>query len=184
MKDLRCYAYWDNFDGVQCRYGTILVGKKDEFIVGNCIMKNPGSASPMDSLFVRDDGRKEFSIDATMHAITELFEIDKDGGAVRIWNLSDVREPDFAKAKNIIRQVDDISLFNNHCPTYIGWGDFWKDDSVCGRAQVLFDMVQPNNGYLNPKIDKNPFFHPLYLMRYGSNKIECREIIESFRAKI
>lgn len=184
MKDIRCYAYWDNIDGVQCRYGTILVGKGDEFIVGNCIMKNPGSASPIDSLFIRNDGRKEFTVDATMYAIADLFGIDKKGGVVRIWNLSDAREPDFSQAKNIIRQVDDIMTFKKDVPTYIGWGDFWKDEKVSIKARMFFEMVQPSNSYLDANIDNNPFFHPLYLMRYGRSKNECKAMIESFRANI
>ena len=124
MRDLRCYAYWDIIDGIQCRYGTLLVGNNNERLIGNCIMKNPGSANPIDSLFVREDGRKEFTVDATMRAIAELFDINKNGGTVRIWNLSDVREPDFTKAQKTIKQVDDIREFNNTVPTYIGWGDF------------------------------------------------------------
>ena len=180
MKDLKCYAYWENIDGIQCRYGTILVGKGNERIVGNCIMKNPGSSSPINNISFREDGRKEFTVDATMNAVAELFEIDKNGGSVRIFNLSDAREPDFSKAKKIIRHVDDISSLDNTVPTYIGWGDFWKNKDVSEIAKCLFETVQPNNAYLKNKIDTNPFFYPLYLMRYGRNKNECKTIINSF----
>lgn len=183
MKDLKCYAYWDNIDNIQCRYGTILVGMGNETLVGNCIMKNPGSSAPIEGAPSRQDGRKEFTVDATMYAIAELFGIDKNGGAVRIWNLSDAREPDFAKAKKIIRQVDDITLLDNKIPTYIGWGDFWRNKEVANRAKCLFETVRANNDYLNFEIDSNPFFHPLYLMRYGRSKTECQTLIENFKAK-
>ena len=180
MKDLRCFAYWSVIDGVQCRFGTILVGRGNEDLIGNCIMKNPGSAAPIESLFPRDDGRLEFTVDATMYAIADLFQLDKTGGAVRIWNLSDAREPDFAQAKKIIRQVDDIREFENGVPTYVGWGTFWKDANVTVRAKRLFELVQPSNCYLNADIEANQFFHPLFLMRYGRTKAECKKIIENF----
>ena len=105
MGNIAAYAYWD--DKAKLRTGTLLIAGGDETIIGNVVMKNPGSARPLEDFSLREDGRLMFSVDATMHAIAELFELDKTGGTVQIFNLSDIREADYGKAKNLFTQSTD-----------------------------------------------------------------------------
>lgn len=182
-KDIRCFAYWTQTpEGISYRSGTLLVGRGNEQPIGNCVMKNAGSARPINSV-PRKDGRLEFSVDATMYAVAELFEIDKRGGTVVIHNLSNVREADYSKAKGLFEKFDDVkpSWMDKSLPTYIGWGDAWKNPLFTERAKDFFTRAQVLNDSLKPNIEDNPFFHPLYLMRYGRNNPECLEQVRAFR---
>lgn len=181
---IAAYANWD--EQKQLRTGTLLIVGFDETIVGNVVMKNPGSARPLESLSLREDGKLMFSVDATMYAIANLFELYKNGGTVRIFNLSDTREADFSKArKNLdcslgIDVVKEINTFPD-IPTYLGWGDLYKDERFSDKARKIFDAARCHNKYLKKNIEDNPFFHPLYLMRYGRNIPECAAVRDSFR---
>lgn len=185
---LECYAYWEPSSTGGIRWGTLLVAGGDERIVGNAVLKNPGSASPVESLFVRDDGRLEFTPDATMFALADLFRLES--GTIRLFNLLDIRAVDPADA---VRQLDagvqessmeDVAqalVDGPRVPTYLGWGDFRKHPKLQTKARRIFDIVLPDTPCLNPDMEKNPFFHPLYLMRYGNLRPECYEQVVEFR---
>lgn len=185
---LKAFAYWEETPSGGYRRGTLLVGNGDERVVGNAVLKNPGSARPLETESNRSDGRLEFSVDQTMYALAELFGIDKNGGTVRLFNLSNVREADFSKAKKLIdaavEDADDIAAEIENgpeVPTYIGWGDLYKDRRLRARAESIFTAVKKHTNCLSGRIDDNPFFHPLYLMRYGRNSERCIEEAEHFR---
>lgn len=145
-------------------------------------MKNPGSASSLDGFSLRADNRLLFSVDATMHAIADLFQL-KDG-YIQIFNLSDYRDADFKKANSQL-SVSDLtvneSIAYSRVPTYIGWGDMYQDERFTEKAKVIFDIVKGRTRGYDPIIENNPFFHPLYLMRYGKSKPECQSVIDTFR---
>lgn len=65
--------------------------------------------------------------------------------------------------------------------TYLGWGDLWTHPSFIGRAQAIFDSALPHSPYLKTPMGCNPFFHPLYLMRYGRNMESCWKVIPAFQ---
>lgn len=184
-----CFAYWKSTPSGGLRWGTLIVANGDERIVGNAVLKNPGSAAPVESLFgEREDGRVEFSLDPTMHALAELFRLGETGGTVRLFNLSDIREvsPDRA-----LSQLSDDSFMDGNVaeqiasgpavPTYLGWGDLWTHPSFVVRAQAIFDAALPHSPYLKTPMGCNPFFHPLYLMRYGRNMESCWKVIQAFQ---
>lgn len=186
---LDCFAYWKETPSGGLRWGTLIVANGDERIVGNAVLKNPGSSAPLESLFSeREDGRVEFSLDPTMYALAELFRLGETGGTVRLFNLSDIREvsPDRA-----LSQLSDDSFMDGNVaeqiasgpavPTYLGWGDLWTHPSFVGRAQAIFDAALPHSPYLKTPMGCNPFFHPLYLMRYGRNMESCWKVIQSFQ---
>lgn len=186
---LECFAYWKETPSGGLRWGTLIVGNGDERIVGNAVLKNPGSAAPVESLFgEREDGRVEFSLDPTMHALAELFRLGETGGTVRLFNLSDIREvsPDRA-----LSQLSDDSFMDGnvaeqiatgpHVPTYLGWGDLWRNPKLEAKARRIFDVVLPDTPSLDPLMERNRFFHPLYLMRYGNLRPECYEAMMKFR---
>lgn len=183
MKRLSCYAYWDAHSNQ--RTGTILVANDNDMrIIGNVIMKNPGSARPLDSFSLREDGRLLFSVDATMYAIADLFQLDRKYGCIQIFNLSDYRDADFKKASSQL-SVSEISEVEREAysssPTYIGWGDMYQDDRFKAKAETIFDMVKSRTKGYDPILENNLFFHPLYLMRYGKSKPECQSVIDTFR---
>lgn len=186
--NLSAYAYWNK---QTCfRTGTLLVAGNKDRVVGNVVMKNPGSSRPLEDTSSREDGRLEFSVDATMHAIAELFELDKTGGTVQIFNLSDVREADYHKAKNLFTDpvesdstVQDI-LYYSYVPTYLGWGDMYKDSRFHDKAYKIFCIARKETACYKDNMEENPFFHPLYLMRYGKSKPECQDMIKAFRNEL
>ena len=182
MGNIKTYAYWDaarNF-----RTGTKIVVNNDEGVVGNVIMKNPGSAKPLENISLREDDRLMFSVDATMYAIVDLFGIKEKGGTINIYNLSDERNPDYNKAKGSLNTseyniIDELK--QSGVPTYIGWGDMWKDKRFFEKANEIFNYVRTQTKGYDFFIENNPFFHPLYLMRYGLNKVECNKVLCDFR---
>ncbi len=185
------YAYWDTIpDGNHTRRGTLLCSGDDERIIGNVVLKNPGSAAPLDeernSLFVRADGRLLFSPDATMYAIADLFEMDRRQGTVRLYNLMDFRDVSPEKAlKSSSFSEDDVAeeiLSGPPVPTYIGWGDLWKQANLRVKAEEIFNAAIMYSPYLEKQMERNDFIHPLFLMRYGLQQERCRRMIDTFRA--
>ena len=184
-----CFAYYQNNLNGGLRWGTLIISGGDERIVGNAVLKNPGSASPVQGLFSqRGDGRMEFSLDATMLALADLFRLDERSGTVRLFNLFDVRDVDPGTA---ITKLGDSCCMDGDIaekiasipgvPTYLGWGDLWKNPALTDRAQRIFEAVLPDLPYLSVPMETNPFFHPLYLMRYGRNRADCESMIQAFR---
>lgn len=182
-REIRCYAFGHILPDGNYRNGTLLVGKNNETIIGNCIMKNPGSSKPLNPS-LRWDGRMEFSVDATMFAVADLFQINKYGGAVRIYNLADLREANISKVENILTSSNDIDGIDNSLPTYLGFGNLWKKPVFQERAKLFFRIAQRTTNYLNPDMNKNAFYHPLYLMRYGKKHVECINVVNTFRTSL
>lgn len=185
---IKAYAFWETSGEESFRTGTLLVSEGDETVVGNCIMKNPGSSLPLRTISSRTDGRLEFSIDATMRAVAELFLIDRYGGSVRIFNLSDIRSANFQEIRTSLKAsccdiAEELSKAPE-TPTYIGWGDMWKDDRFRWQAQNIFDTVKKHSNVLSENLEDNPFFHPLYLIRYARNNPECLRIVKAFRGEL
>lgn len=186
---LECFAYWKETPSGGLRWGTLIVANGDERIVGNAVLKNPGSAAPVESLFgEREDGRVEFSLDPTMHALAELFRLGETGGTVRLFNLSDIRDADAQKAR---RMVSEESMMDGDVagqiaalpgiPTYLGWGDLWQHPLLRDTARGIFNAASPDSPYLQVPMEENLFFHPLFLMRYGRNREDCWRVIQEFQ---
>lgn len=193
MIQLEVFAYWETHpDRNHNRYGTLLQSGGDTTVIGNVVLKNPGSASPVseenDSIFGREDGRLQFSPDATMYALADLFMLDKKTGTIRLYNLVDFRDtiPEQALRASTI-SVDKVAeeiLNGPPVPTYIGWGNLWQRKELIVMAKDIFQAALPHSSYLNPEISKNEFIHPLYLMRYGANELRCKNLIAEFRKNL
>ncbi len=188
---LKAFAYWEETPAGGYRRGTLLVGNGDERVVGNAVLKNPGSARPLETESKRSDGRLEFSVDPTMHTLAELFDINKNGGTIRLFNLSSIREANFTKAKKLIDTTaakdDDVAeeITNGPAvPTYLGWGGLYKNPRLRDKAEVIFEAAKQNTPCLRPNITDNPFIHPLYLMRYAKHKDICLEEASRFKTVI
>ena len=185
---LECFAYYKETPNGGLRWGTLITGRGDQRVVGNAVLKNPGSAAPVQGLFSqRDDGRMEFSVVAATFALAELFRLDERGGTVRLFNLFDVRDVDPDQA---LCRLDGESCMDGDIadqiaalpgvPTYLGWGDLWKNPVLIDKARKIFEAALPYSPYLEVPMENNPFFHPLYLMRYGRNRADCESMIQAF----
>ena len=199
---------------VGVRWRTILQFGDGWDVIGNVVMKNPGSArvrkgetSSITDIFLTQELRDfapedenpwyEFQPDATMHSIKDLFAlkygIDPKNlcGIIQIFNLFYIKNPDLntamdddtdARFEICTRDLHHLSQHKDK-PTYLGWGDLWSSDRYAEKAKAMFDLVQPYNNYLSSEIDKNPFIHPLYLMRYGRKLEACTNVINLFSSK-
>lgn len=185
---LEAFAYWKPTSSGGIRWGTLLTAGDNPAVVGNAVLKNPGSAEPIDTLFEREDGRLEFTPDATMYALADLFKLES--GTIRLFNLLDIRAVDPDEAVRMLnRGVQESSMENvaeqiatgPRVPTYLGWGDLWRHPKLEAKARRIFEAVQYDTPCLDPVMERNRFFHPLYLMRYGNLRPECYEAMMRFR---
>ena len=185
---LEAFAYWKPIPSGGIRWGTLLTAGDNPTVVGNAVLKNPGSAEPIDTLFEREDGRLEFTTDATMFALADLFRLES--GTIRLFNLLDIRAVDPDEAVRMLnRGVQESSMEDvaeqiasgPRVPTYLGWGDLWRHPKLEAKARRIFEAVLPDTTCLDPVMERNRFFHPLYLMRYGNLRPECYEDMMKFR---
>lgn len=183
---IEVYAYWHPLgNGRHARNGTLIVSGGCDTIVGNAILKNPGSSRPLiEEPDGRYDGRFPFRPDPTMYALVDLFELNKRPGTIRLFNLLDFVDTDPTTAKvsgQLTRDNVLETVSKGDVPTYLGWGGHWKEKRLAELCEELFDSVLPYSSYLSAKMDLNPFTHPLYLMRYGRKQQRCEDMIASFR---
>lgn len=184
---IEVFAYWNKLpDGSFVRNGTLIVSGGCPTVIGNAVLKNPGSARPLsyEPNEVYGD-RLPFRPDATMHALADLFELDRRPGTVRLFNLYDFVDTDPVMARVIVLPTSDKvleAISSDKLPTYLGWGKEWTWLVAKEFCTNIFKEIQPRSPYLHPEMGKNPFTHPLYLMRCGNNRTRCKAIIESFQS--
>ena len=137
----------------------------------------------------------EFSVDRTMISVINLFKAYYEAhgkqlnGVIQIFNLFNVRDANLKKAmdkckvdgldKLLYTTDDDIK--NNESPVYIGWGNLWRNPAHKENAQRIFSEVIKKTSYLCNSIEENKYCHPQYLMSYGKNKKNCKEVLEKFK---
>lgn len=182
------YAYWhDLLDDEYSRNGTLIVSGGCNTIIGNAILKNPGSARPLENdtpTQERHEGRYKFNPDATMYALADLFDLHRRPGTIRLFNLFDFVDTDPVRGRVLgLPTQDDIlsAVTKDNLPTYLGWGQEWKWPVFKEQCTDIFNAILPFSPYLHPEMSKNKFTHPLYLMRYGRNRHGCQKLISQFR---
>ena len=194
---MRVFAYYSKEDEIEYRWNTILQFQESWEVIGTVIMKNPGSAYPLqteisDSTlemlnnFDSSDDWYEFKEDNTLLLIGKLFEelLGKElNGVIRVFNLFNVKDQDLNKALVKLSQnkaskcftVDnDIKHLCN--PIYIGWGDLWKDKRLEFVAQKYFNAAANLNSqrwYLSHHLEDkdNKYSHPQWLMGRGAHTL-------------
>lgn len=144
----------------------------------------------------------EFSGDATMRCVAELFasyyniEVSELSGVIQIFNLFYVKDEVLARALGKDKNSKLPPLFHTPeemvaydlchlvAPVYLGFGGLKDIAAYRDRARKFFDVARNALGmkYLNPAFEDNPFFHPLYLQRYGKRKEACQEVLARFKA--
>ena len=110
-------------------------------------------------------------------------------GVIQIFNLFNVRDANLRKAidkckddgldKLVYTTDDDIK--NIVSPVYIGWGNLWRVPVHKENAQRIFSEVIKKTSYLHNSIEENKFYHPQYLMSYGKNRKNCKDVLEKFK---
>lgn len=138
----------------------------------------------------------EFSIDRTMSCVINLFKAYYEAhgkqlnGVIQIFNLFNIRDvnvwrgidkcKDDGLDKLVYTTDDDIKHIVS--PIYIGWGNLWRVPAHKENAQKIFSEVIKKPSYLCNRIEDNRFYHPQYLMSYGKNRKNCKEVLEKFKS--
>ena len=137
----------------------------------------------------------EFSVDRTMICVINLFKAyyeahrEQLNGVIQIFNLFNVRDVNVWRAidkckdeglEKLVYTTDD-DIKNIVSPVYIGWGNLWRNPTYKENAQRIFSEVIKNPSYLCNRIEENKFYHPQYLMSYGKNRKNCKDVFEKFK---
>lgn len=152
---MNVYAEYFSENGIDYRKTTIIqIGDSWE-LLGSAILKNPGSAIPLDDeidneTFEKISGIcqnsnhkhwKKFKGDATMNCLEKIFNGSFVGdkkeisGVILLFNLHYIREADINKARilfdrsnseNTFPHIEDIKSIIKDKPVFIGWFDEHK----------------------------------------------------------
>lgn len=136
----------------------------------------------------------EFTIDKTMACVKELFETyycahkESLNGVIQIFNLFNIRDANLGKAidkskGDIIDELvyttdDDVKHIVS--PVYVGWGNLWRNPKHRTNAEKIISEIIKKTTYLSGDVQKNRYYHPLFLMRYGKNKENCKKCLDKF----
>ena len=157
--------------GNDYRWRTILQFGTSWDIIGSIVMKNPGSAEPLNSVnepntlehLKRFSNELEydlqsfvwysFSSDDTMQKIEKLFcayyKTSALNGVILVFNLMNVRDPnlELALIKNnsasySFSRTVDLDIKSLVAPVYLGWGNLWQKPAFKEDAEKIFITVQ------------------------------------------
>lgn len=157
--------------GNDYRWGTILQFGTSWNIIGSVVMKNPGSATPLNSIHDpttlehlkrfsneseyewQSHGWYSFSSDDTMRKVEKLFcayyKTSTLNGVILVFNLMNVRDPnlELALIKNNsasypFSKTTDLDIKSLVAPVYLGWGDLWQKPAFKEDAEKIFIAVQ------------------------------------------
>ena len=151
----QCFAKWyEDEEGNFYRDETILQYGNSWNLLENIILLNPGSATPINDkpmneylrenypYFTDDGDYYKFSIDPLMHSLIALFKKKyPKGGAIRIYNLFNLKNPNSGNALEIFAKIDK----NKYMTTPIKTVDFHN-------APVI--IATGKNVHTHPKLEK------------------------------
>ena len=136
----------------------------------------------------------QFDVDNTMGHVSRLIEAYcrehkmPMEGVIQIFNLFNIREADLSKALEMVKTsqsdrflmtVDD-DINNLVAPVYLGWGNLKNNKYFKDNAKRYFEEVKNRSSYLDIDYNKNPFYHPQYLLVYGRKRDRCIEVYSKF----
>ena len=139
-------------------------------------------------------GWYHFSVDKTMDLVRRLFEAHLLAhnrpveGIIQIFNLFNIRDVDLNKGlekmktsqgESILMTTDD-DINNLVSPVYLGWGSLKNNKLFKVYAEMFFEKAKQDTSYLDQDYNKNPFYHPQYLLVYGNKKEKCKEVFSKF----
>ena len=204
------HYYSDEVTGIEYRWRTLLQLGDSWDVCGTVVMKNPGSSKPTcpigDSELLSNLRRFDsannytgygwyhFSVDNTMGLVRKLIEAylvahnKPVEGIIQIFNLFNIRDVDLNKGLEKIKasqgepilMTTDDDINNLVPPIYLGWGNLKNNKLFKGYAEKFFEKVKQDTSYLDQDYNKNPFYHPQYLLVYGNKKEKCKEVFSKF----
>ena len=139
-------------------------------------------------------GWYHFSVDNTMGLVRHLIETylvvhnRPVEGIIQIFNLFNIRDVDLNKGiekmlssqgESILMTTDD-DINNLVSPVYLGWGSLKNNKLFKVYAEKFFEKAKQDTSYLDQDYNKNPFYHPQYLLVYGNKKEKCKEVFSKF----
>jgi len=149
---MNIYAEYFSENGINYRKTTIIqIGDSWE-IIGSAILKNPGSAIPLDDEIEKDTLDqisgicpnskphywKKFKADPTMRCLEKIFDgsyinsSKEISGIILLFNLHYIREADINKARNLFDKsssthtfpdMEEVKNLIKDKPVFIGWFD-------------------------------------------------------------
>jgi hypothetical protein len=203
---MKVYAHYECLDNIEYRWRTLLQFGSSWSVLGSVVMKNPGSAHPINQIkesfcikelgkFDSMEGWYEFKPDSTMHCIERLFrEYCRQQsivfeGIVQVFNLMNVRDPNLANAMEKVKTANRAHLFSTEddiihlaSPIYIGWGQLGQNPLFKDNAVKIYNASFKKEGsaYLDDVFQKNLFYHPQYLMGRGKNSPKSIYLLNAF----
>jgi hypothetical protein len=204
------HYYSDEVTGIEYRWRTLLQLGDSWDVCGTVVMKNPGSSKPTcpigDSELLSNLRRFDsannytgygwyhFSVDNTMGLVRKLIEAylvahnKPVEGIIQIFNLFNIRDVDLNKGLEKIKasqgepilMTTDDDINNLVPPIYLGWGNLKNNKLFKGYAEKFFEKVKQDTSYLDKDYNKNPFYHPQYLLVYGNKREKCKEVYSKF----
>lgn len=147
---MNVYAEYFTEDDINFRKITILQFGDSWDLIGSAILKNPGSASPLEEHIgdkelkllkqnypsINIENWKKFKCDTTMQCLEKVFNgyyVNKTkplSGIIQLFNLHYVREANIIRARKILEGTESIHKFPilsetlkliKDKPVYIGW---------------------------------------------------------------
>lgn len=208
---MKVYTHYIEENGEGFRWRTLLQFGKSWNVIGSVVMKNPGTASPKEKVMDENclahllmfdavyNEWFEFKADSTMNCVGDLFAYyydkknrDELDGVIQIFNLFYLRDSNLEKAieKNKIvkcpfhleEQIIEEDISHLVAPIYLGFGDLAFKKEYKARAERFLAAAKKDGmAYLDDELNKNKYFHPQYLMRFGKNSSESINIRLQFK---
>ncbi|MEI6554230.1 MAG: hypothetical protein WCL70_01425 [Paludibacter sp.] len=190
---MKVYAEFIEENGIEYRTKTILKFGDSWDLIGSIVMKNPGSAYPLNKIDkdeweclrvnynlkdVDETNWFLFKPDSTMWQIEKIFNGSylntqiKLNGIIQVFNLFNIREQNISTAikladKNestfLFPYVNEVITLFQNKPVYLGWR--WVYLNINKQfAEKVFEYVRESKYmYLEKDMIDNHFYHPGYI---------------------
>lgn len=143
-------------NGIKYRKRTLLQFGDSWNLIGSAVLKNPGSALPIEGLSENEKSRVQefvhsgkfnsdqwyrFQPDQTMRVLSRIFDGGLVGppnelnGVIQLYNLIDLQDPDILQVQSKVSKISSSNLKTQGSeiidsfqgkPVYLGWFDLWK----------------------------------------------------------
>ncbi|TFV94493.1 hypothetical protein E4S40_10755 [Algoriphagus kandeliae] len=153
---MKVYAEFHKEGYNQYRRITLLQFGESWDLLGSAVLKNPGSAQPMDKVSIEDlklinsflptsqvnpENWYRFRADSTMGFLEKIFNgyyLGKEknlDGVIQLFNLTYLKEPNLdlahekaneSKSHLLFPNVNELIMSFKKKPVYLGWFDTWK----------------------------------------------------------
>ena len=206
---MKVFAEFVVENGIEYRTKTILQFGNSWDLIGSIVMKNPGSAYPVNEInneiwkelnennLVSNYSQKnwfEFKPDSTMGQVERIFsgyytvnQIELNG-VIQVFNLFNIRHQNINIARQLAKestsaylypQVNEVISAFKNKPVFLAWRWEYKNIGE-GFAKDIFEFVKTSDFmYLKRDMIDNHFYHPGYI-NTGYKREVVQETLKSF----